>query len=98
MGRGYTGNEPGSAIWPDGHRDDNAFKWFGGRHIPVYRDIVPADSQMKIILGECGTARVNVVDIGGLDAVLNDMKGYQTRYGSDPNVVSFNYWTVGGPG
>ncbi len=98
MGRGYTGNEPGSAIWPDRHRDDNAFSWFGGRHLGPYRDIIPEDSRMQILLGECGPARVNVVDMGGLSAVLSDMRGYQIRYASDPCVAGFCYWTVGGLG
>lgn len=88
-------NHPGSAIWPDGHTDENEWFWFGGRHEAVYRDIIPPEARMPIIVAECGASAANFEGIGGTPGVLNDFAGYQTRYGSDPNIVFFAYWMVG---
>lgn len=99
MGPSFSGNEPGSGYYPDGRRDDRAWPWFGGRHIPVYRDLLTEADRMPIILGECGAARTTVADMeGGLQGAYADLLGYQQRYAAEPYVVSCNYWTVGGSG
>lgn len=98
MGRGYTANEPGSAIWPDGHRDDAQFSWFGGRHLAIYRDVLPETARMQILMGECGVSSASFAGAGGVDGVISDMRGYQTRYGGDLYVKACNYWTCGGAG
>lgn len=85
-------DDPGSAIWPDGHRDDGAYMWFGGRHNMVWRDIVPVESRMKILIGECGPSDAVY---RGPGVLLSDMKGYTIRYRDDPYVVGFAYWTIG---
>lgn len=85
-------DDPGSAIWSDGRRDDEAFAWFGGRHQMVWRDIIPADSRMNIFIGECGPSDAIY---RGSGALISDMKGYLQRFKADPYVVAFAYWTIG---
>ncbi len=92
---GKETSDPGCAIWPDGRRDDEAYKWFGGRHVGVWRDIIPADSRMPIVIGECGPSDAIY---RGTDQVLNELKGYQERYGADPYILGYAFWTFGGAG
>jgi hypothetical protein len=87
--------DPGSAIWPDGTRDDGAYKWYGGRHVGVWRDLIPDDSKMGIIVGEAGPSDAIY---RGSTQVISDMRGYQLRYGSDPYILGYAFWTFGGAG
>lgn len=89
---GKPTSDPGSAIWPDGRRDDNAYLVYGGRHTRVWQDIIPADSRMKIFVGECGPS--DAVYRGPVE-LLSDMKGYIERYRDDPYIVAYCYWTLG---
>ncbi len=87
-------DDPGSAIFLDGHRDDTAWLWFGGgRHTKAY-SLIPENCRMNIHIGECGCSNINK---HGADFV-HDFIGYQTRYGNDPYVVSYAYWQLGGRG
>jgi hypothetical protein len=88
-------SDPGSAIYPDGSRDDAAYKWYGGRHVRVWRDILPDDCRMQIIVGECGPADAVY---RGVDTFMSDFRGYQTRYGGDPYIAAYCYWTLSGHG
>lgn len=92
----FTGNEPGCAIWPDGHRQDGQYFWFGGRHVVVWQMLIPAASRMKVVRGECGTFNADWEKAGGPVYILNDFKGYQWRSANDPWLVANMLWTCGG--
>jgi hypothetical protein len=93
-------NDPGSALWMDDQynvvaRDDEAFYWFGGAHQPIYRDLVPEDSRVDILVGECGASSADFEATGGIGGFLKDNHGYGLRYGPDPYVKAWMYWTFG---
>ncbi len=96
VGNAKETDDPGSAIWPDGRRDDPAFFWFGGRHRSVYDHIpIPPECRMKVLVGEAGPSDAI---FRGAARVLSDIRGYQERYANDPDIAAFCYWTVGGSG
>lgn len=102
-GRSVNGKEtsdPGSAVWfnsagQETGRDNAAWKWFGGRILEVYRDIVPADSRPLIVYGEAGPSDAIY---RGAGQVINDLHGYQARLADNPYVVGVCFWTAGGRG
>lgn len=101
MVNGKETDDPGSELWYDQsgnviQRDDEAWKWFAGRHLFIYREYpIPEDSRMLVILGEAGPSDAIYRGSGPL---INDSKGYMQRLRGDPYTVAFCYWTVGGAG
>ncbi len=93
--KGKPLHEPGSAIYPDGHRDDEAYLWYGGRHRHVWDTILKPQHRMKIFIGECGYADAV---FGGIAECSSDFMGYQDRLNNDPDVVAYAYWTLSGHG
>lgn len=90
---GKPTSDPGSAIWPDGHRDEEIYIVYGGRHTTVWRDIIqPEKNKMLIAVLEAGPSDAVY---RGPDALLSDGRGYIIRYKPDPNVVCFCLWTTG---
>ncbi len=98
---GHATNDPGSAQWrdPQGNLiayDNNVWSWYGGAHEAIYRDLIPEDSQMPILLGEVGASASDFKGIGGVLGIVNDMRGYLERLKADPWVKCWMYWTFGG--
>lgn len=93
-GSGWTGNEPGSAIYPDGHRDEGQWFWYGGRWIQLYRQLDPSE-QPDVMITEAGTFNADFGKAGGTLPLVSDLQGYQTRYGDDIRLKAFSYWTLG---
>lgn len=89
-----TGNEPGSSIFPDGHREDDRWKWYGGRLFEFYKT-VPETMRPRVILNEAGFFNADFNKGGGVAAVLNDTKGYEIRLANEPTACSANLWTLG---
>jgi len=94
-------NDPGSAMWFDARGDliaydDNVWSWYGGAHYAIYRDLIPEDSRMPILLGEVGASASDFAGIGSAEGICNDMRGYLERLKADPWVKCWMYWTYGG--
>lgn len=89
-----TGNEPGSSINPDGTREDDRWKWYGGRIFYLYKT-VPETMRPLVILDEAGFFNADFTKGGGVPAVLNDTSGYEIRLASEPLACSANLWTLG---
>lgn len=105
-----TGNEPGSAIWPDGTRDNEQWYWYGGRVETALYPTVPENHRPMILKTEAGTYQADFPKANAyisdwmfrktnksynIPLVVTDMLGYEKRHTETPYVKGFAYWTLG---
>jgi hypothetical protein len=93
--------EPGCALRFDTSgnitwQDDQMWFWYGGRAFSYYDKLnIPLDSQMDVVLGECGPSDAIY---RSPEQVIHEMKGYRLRLANEKRCKGFAYWTTGGTG
>lgn len=82
---------PGSAIYPDGHRNDDNWFWYANRWHAGY-SLMAANEKPMVLGTEAG---LYCAGYQNREFLLNDLAGYQMRYGGDPLVGAIAYWSLG---